>query len=209
MARSAPQLSASPPALPRQARARETFERLVAAAQEILERGGIEALNSNAVSAEAGTTPPTFYRYFNHKHDLLAELGRRLMNAQNAIIEQRAEGAVSREAYSEQGIEAVLLETLAATRAFHGGRAITSALRAIPVLAPIRLDSHAHMADLMTGRLAPGLRGKARRGVYARARLAVELGYAAIEMLLEVPELDAGIVLRSAARGIAEGLSAP
>jgi hypothetical protein len=50
--------------------------------------------------------------------------------------------------------------------------------------------------------LTGGRRGRARTEAYEQARLAVELGYAAIEMLLEVPELDSGRVLKSAARAI-------
>jgi hypothetical protein len=45
--------------------------------------------------------------------------------------------------------------------------------------------------------------GRAKSDDYARARLAVELGYAAVEMLLEVPQLEAKPVLRAAARSIA------
>lgn len=187
----------------RQARSAEMRERLIAAAQVILERGGLEALNSNAVAAEAGASPPSFYRYFTDKYDLLAELGRRLMNAQNEIIEKRSGHSLR---FSEQTMESVLRETLAVTQAFRGGRAITSSLRASPELAPIRLKSHAHVAGLMAAEMTPGKRGRANADTYARARLAVELGYAAIEMLLEVPELDADRVLRSAALAISHGL---
>ncbi len=192
--------------LPKQARARETYERLITAAQIILEEGGLEALNSNAVAAQAGTTPPSFYRYFGNKYDLLAELGRRLMNAQNSIIERRA-GEGGPERYSQRAMEAVLAETLRVTRAYRGGRAIISSLRAVPELSPIRLESHAYIARLMAREISAGKRGKAKAEMYVRARLAVELGYAAIEMLLEVQGLDERRVLESAARAITAGLS--
>lgn len=195
-------LAPAPPA--RQARSVEMRERLIAAAQVILERGGLEALNSNAVAAEAGASPPSFYRYFTDKYDLLAELGRRLMNAQNTIIEQQA-GAGFR--FSEAAMESVLRETFAVTRAFRGGREIISSLRASPDLAPVRLESHAHVAGLMAAEMAPGKRGKAKAEAYARARMVVELGYAAIEMLLEVPDLDADTVLKATARGLAHSLT--
>lgn len=194
--------SGAPPA--RQARSVEMRERLIAAAQVILERGGLEALNSNAVAAEAGATPPSFYRYFTDKYDLLAELGHRLMNAQNAIVEGRSGRALR---FSELAMESVLRETLAVTRAFRGGRAIISSLRASPELAPIRLASHAHVAGLMAAEMTSGKRSKAKAEAYARARLAVELGYAAIEMLLEVPELDVDVVLKATARGLAQSLT--
>ena len=188
------------PAEPRQARAREMHERLLAGAQAILERGGLEAVNSNAVAAEAGATPPSFYRYFRNKHDLLAELGRRLMSAQNLIIERRFDSAARSRPLDTQTLERVLMDTLTVTRSFQGGRAIISSLRAVPELLPIRLESHAHMARLIAAQ--SGVTGRAKADAYARARLAVELGYAAIEMLLEVPELDSRRVLRSTALAV-------
>ena len=194
----------SPPDIltgPRQARAVETREGLLAAAQIILERSGLEALNSNAVAAEAGTTPPSFYRYFRNKHVLLAELGRRLMAAQNEIVEQRIAARSASLPVDARSLEAVLTETLAVTRNFRGGRAVISSLRAVPELLPIRLESHAHVARLLAAQLSGPRTG--RREAYERARLAVELGYAAIEMLLEVPDMDARPTLRTAARAVA------
>jgi AcrR family transcriptional regulator len=198
--RRAPDGLTAPLAEPRQARAREMQERLLAAAQAILERGGLEAVNSNAVAAEAGATPPSFYRYFRNKHDLLAELGRRLMSAQNLVIEQRVDASGYSRPFDTQTLERVLMETFTVTRRFQGGREIISSLRAVPELLPIRLESHAHMARLIAAQ--SGATGRAKADAYARARLAVELGYAAIEMLLEVPELDARRVLRSTALAV-------
>lgn len=200
MPKAAPDILTVPFAEPRQARARETCERLLAAAQAILERSGLEAVNSNAVAAEAGATPPSFYRYFRNKHDLLAELGRRLMSAQNLIIERRFDPAARSRRIDTQTLERVLMDTLTVTRDFQGGRAIISSLRAVPELLPIRLESHAHVARLIAAQ--SGATGRAKADAYTRARLAVELGYAAIEMLLEVPDLDARRVLRSTARAV-------
>jgi len=198
--RRAPDVLTAPVTAPRQARAQVTYERLIVAAQVILERGGLEAVNSNAVAAEAGATPPSFYRYFRNKHDLLAELGRRLMTAQNQIVERRFEAVSRPRPLDTETLERVLIDTLTVTRNFQGGRAIISSLRALPELSPIRLESHARVARLIAAQ--SGSTGRARADAYARARLAVELGYAAIEMLLEVPGLDARRVLRSTARAV-------
>lgn len=200
MPRRAPDVLTAPVKAPRQARAQVTYERLIVAAQVILERGGLEAVNSNAVAAEAGATPPSFYRYFRNKHDLLAELGRRLMTAQNQIVERRFEAVSRPRPLDTETLERVLFDTLTVTRDFQGGRAIISSLRALPELLPIRLESHAHVARLIAAQSSSTSR--ARADAYARARLAVELGYAAIEMLLEVPDLDARRVLRSTARAV-------
>ncbi|MBU3921735.1 TetR/AcrR family transcriptional regulator [Hyphomonas sp.] len=190
---------------PRQARAQETYERLLTAGQVVLERGGLEAFNSNAVAAAAGATPPSFYRYFRNKHELLAELGRRLMNVQNAVIEQRSVPGAIAAPFADDELERVLSETLAVTRKFRGGRAIISSLRAVPELAPIRLESHAHVAGLIALQLEGT--GLTKPEAYERARLAVELGYAAIEMLLEVKRLNAARTLRATARAVAACLA--
>lgn len=143
------ELTAIAPSRSLQARAQETCERLLAAGQVVLERGSLEAFKSTAVAAEAGVTPLSFYRDFKTKHVVLYALGRRLMSAQNAVIEERGARAGSAEALTERELGRVLAETLAVTHRFRGGRAVISALRAIPELAPIRLDSHAHVAGLI------------------------------------------------------------
>lgn len=162
-------------------------------------------MNSNAVAAEAGVTPPSFYRYFRNKHELLAELGRRLMNAQNDVIERQLAEGMAPGPLDTQNFERLLVATLEVTRNFQGGRAIISSLRAVPELLPIRLESHAHVARLIAAQLATS--GRSKVEAYERARLVVELGYAAIEMLLEVPELDAKRVLRTTALAVAACLS--
>ncbi len=51
--------------------AETTRERIVAAATDLLERGGSAALSTRAVSAAAGTQAPTLYRLFGDKQGLL------------------------------------------------------------------------------------------------------------------------------------------
>lgn len=46
-------------------------ERILAAAAELLRSGGIDAVSTRAVAAEAGVQPPTIYRQFGDKDGLL------------------------------------------------------------------------------------------------------------------------------------------
>ena len=71
---------------PEQQRAAETVERILEATAAALADIGFERLSTNIVCARAGLTPPALYRYFPNKYALLYELGRRLMQRQNALV---------------------------------------------------------------------------------------------------------------------------
>lgn len=187
---------------PTQKRAKETYRSLLRAAQEIIAGEGFEALNSNAIVERAGLTPPAFYRYFENKHGILAVLGRQLMDAQNAAVEDLLshEGWAGRNALEET--RSLLRETLKATETFKGGYALMVSLRAIPDLREIRLSSHTHVATQMTGGYL-ALNPDADRGdVYDRFRLASEIGYACVEMLLETDECNRDRIIDRAAEAI-------
>ena len=70
---------------PAQQRSSETYERILAVTAETLAEIGFERLSTNIVCERAGLTPPALYRYFPNKYALLYELGRRLMQRQNAL----------------------------------------------------------------------------------------------------------------------------
>ena len=79
---------------PRQARSRATWEAIVEAAAQILERRGPAGFNTNEVAARAGVSIGTLYQYFADKHALLAAAARRELGAaaplasrQRALIE--------------------------------------------------------------------------------------------------------------------------
>ena len=79
---------------PRQARSRATWEAIVEAAAQILERRGPAAFNTNEVAERAGVSIGTLYQYFGDKHAVLAaaarrELGRAptLPKRQRALVE--------------------------------------------------------------------------------------------------------------------------
>ena len=77
---------------PRQARSRATWEAIVEAAAQILERRGPAGFNTNEVAERAGVSIGTLYQYFADKHAILAaaarrELGEGATGRQRALIE--------------------------------------------------------------------------------------------------------------------------
>lgn len=178
-------------ARPHQARAVETVEAILAAAAALLGEVGIERLSTNQVCARAGLTPPALYRYFPNKYALLSALGERLMERQNQVLfdwldqtdlgDGRALGA---------GLAAMIIDSIRVTRQQVGAVWVLRALRAVPALHEVRVRSNA----LVAGRLLE----RARR-LYPAAdpedlalaiRLAVEVGYGAIELAADDPALD-------------------
>ena len=59
---------------PQQVRSRETVERLVAAAREVLLRRGWDGATTNHIAAAAGVGPGSFYQYFADKEAILGEV---------------------------------------------------------------------------------------------------------------------------------------
>lgn len=68
----------SPRKTPRQSRSRASYEAVLTAAAQILERDGIAGLNTNAVAERAGVSVGTLYQYFPGKEAIAAELVRRI-----------------------------------------------------------------------------------------------------------------------------------
>ncbi|HEY1750628.1 MAG TPA: helix-turn-helix domain-containing protein [Caulobacteraceae bacterium] len=66
---------------PRQARSRATWEAIVEAASQILERRGPAALNTNDVAERAGVSIGTLYQYFADKRAILVAAAQRELAA--------------------------------------------------------------------------------------------------------------------------------
>ena len=183
------------PRKPLQKRSIATREKLLDAAGELLAEVGVERLSTNLAAAKAGVTPPTLYHYFDDKYALLAALGVRLMEAQNALVPLEP-------GQGEDAIAKSLLDHVDLTRQSPGGPWVMRMLRAVPQLAEVRLASHRTLAEaLVESTLALEPR-QDRASLERRARLAVDLGYAAIELVFDEPELDSREIMQDAARAI-------
>ncbi|WP_374529414.1 TetR/AcrR family transcriptional regulator [Novosphingobium sp.] len=185
---------------PTQKRALATYERLLDAGGELLAEVGVERISTNLVAARAGVSPPTLYHYFADKYALLAALGERLMAAQNALVELDP-------AQDEAAIAEVLFAHIALTKAMPGGPWIMRMLRAVPQLAEVRLASHRALTEDLVARALAADPALDRLALERRARLAVDLGYAAIELVFDEPDMDARAVMQDAARAIRALLS--
>lgn len=183
------------PRRPAQKRSQATYDRLLDSAGELLEELGVERISTNLIAARAGVTPPTLYHYFSDKYALLAALGERLMAAQNALVPLDP-------TLSEAAIAEILLDHLRLTRASPGGAWVMRMLRAVPQLAEVRLTSHRLLANELARMAMAKDPTQNRTLVECQARLAVELGFAAIELVFDEPELEEGVVMAEAARAI-------
>ena len=191
---------------PRQDRAVQTYERLLDVAGELLAELGIDQISTNLICARAGMTPPALYRYFRNKYAVLEALGRRLMDRQNAVLFDWLDtyGPLGLQALSDS-VEELLHATARVTASEVGAVWTLRALRAVPQLTHVRIDSHRLVTDRMAEVYAPLMPDLPRDVLWRRLRISVEFGFAADEMLNEetlIPRddiiADAALILRHA-----------
>lgn len=186
-------------AAPIQERAVQTRDRLLDIAGELLGEVGIERISTNMIAAHAGVSPAALYRYFKDKYAVLEALGRRLMDRQNAVLfAWLEENRHSLDALAA-GTEDLLRATTKVTDSEPGGVWIERAMRAVPQLAHVRVESHREVTDAMLEVYAPLLPKVNKRAQWRRLRMTVEYGYAIDEMLHEEDRLSRDEIFREAA----------
>lgn len=178
---------------PSQSRARNTFETVLTTAGQLLGEVGFERLSTNLVCERAGMTPPALYRYFPNKYAILSELARRLMEAQDEAVfawiqaggleARNLPDAVASNARMQKQVNEI-------TRQMPGGVWIMRALRAIPMLRDIRIESRDKVADQISESLRTMYPGVPQAELYRSARLTTEVMYAATELVMEEPDQD-------------------
>ena len=199
-----PKLALSPKVKPAQSRAAETYEQLLTVTAQVLADVGFELLTTNLVCERAKLSPPALYRYFPNKYALLHELGLRLMQKQNALIPQWLTPAAFGSAKKlEDAITGLLLKTYDVTRETIAGIWIMRALRAIPMLQDVRLESAKEVATQVTIQLRQAFPKAAQEDLELISRVADAMSYAALEMLFDDPTLDAESVMRLVAASLA------
>jgi AcrR family transcriptional regulator len=189
---------------PQQDRAKRTYERILAAAAELLVEVGVERISTNLVAERARITVPALYRYFPNKYAVLNALGAALMDKQNTVFQQWFDK------YLGEGNPQLLLgniyellkATYDATRMQIGGLELVQALRAVAPLQEVRLESHRLVADQFAMTLAQLLPRELDELVRTQARLSIDSGYAIVEMALEDQSLPTDTILREGSRMI-------
>ncbi|MBN0987647.1 TetR/AcrR family transcriptional regulator [Amphritea pacifica] len=176
---------------PEQQRGADTYELILEVAAQMLGEVGIERLSTNQICAQAGLTPPALYRYFPNKYALLSELGQRLMKKQNELIPLwiTSEVLCGSTAALEKALEGLLIDTYRVTRDTPGGVWILRALRAVPSLQKVRLDSHEVVTKAQGELLKEAFPDVSAEELALAGRIVVDMIYAAVEMLLDL-EID-------------------
>jgi hypothetical protein len=97
----------------------------------------------------------------------------------------------------------------AATAAEPGAVWILRALRAVPQLAHVRIESHRLVTDKLTEVYAPLFPELSRKMLWRRLRIAIEIGFAIDEMLNEEDRIARNDLLRETARLMRWSLTDP
>jgi AcrR family transcriptional regulator len=189
---------------PQQQRAIKTYESILDSASELLVEVGLERISTNLIAERAGITVPALYRYFPNKYSILNALGTRLMEKQNqAFMEWHEKNVVGA---SPRSIPETLADALhaayTATRDLVGGVQIMHALQAIAPLQQARLENHWAVSEMFAQVWAEQFGIEFDPQAVQRARLAVELGYATIQLAIEDDRCDPETVLREGGRAI-------
>lgn len=180
-------------ALPQQERAARTVDLILTVTAQLLEEAGFEKLSTNAICERAGLTPPALYRYFPNKYAVLKTLGERLMAAQNAALAAWFSTDLTQDTFRES-LSKMLLEQHRVTQAQAGGGWIMRSLHSSPFLLDVRQRSNAQVVDGLLEWLAQMNRQLDVEAARLKVRIAVEAGYAVIEMLCDEPEANAQAV---------------
>ncbi|MEM1111162.1 MAG: helix-turn-helix domain-containing protein [Pseudomonadota bacterium] len=186
---------------PQQARAKRTYEAILASAARLLVEIGVERISTNLIAEGAGITVPALYRYFPNKYAVLHALGAALMDKQNsageAWLAEQADG-------HDPGViidrlDDLLRRTYEVTLAQEGGVEIIQALRAVAPLREVRLTSHQLFARQLQYSMIERFGLPDTEALALTARLAVDMGYAVVEMALETDDLPPEQVLAEGA----------
>jgi AcrR family transcriptional regulator len=179
-------------AQPRQQRSQDTRERILAATAQLLGEVGIERLSTNLVCQRLGLTPPALYHYFPNKYAIVHELGARLMHAQDEVVAQWVTPRTMTlgPAAFKRALAGMLAQMFETTRAHPDGVWVLRALRAVPVLQSLRLQSHERVTALIADAFVAACPQADAARVRLTTRLAVEMGAAALDLLFDAPELE-------------------
>jgi len=186
---------------PRQARAKKTYDGILASAAELLVEVGIERISTNLIAERAGITVPALYRYFPNKYAVVNALGAALMDQQNQVFQQWFERYSSPSDPTQllEHIYELLSATYELTANQSGGLEILQALRAVEPLQALRLSSHALIANEFEQYLSSLFNQTVDENIVMQARLSVDTGYNLVEMALEDAGLNADDLLQQGA----------
>lgn len=182
---------------PSQDRARATFELILEVTGQLLGEVGVERLSTNMICERAGITPPALYRYFPNKYAILREMGRRLMEAEDAVVfDWLAQGHGSLEGPLEEIVSqrADLLTRVREVGKSHpGGAWIQLVMRAVPVLREVQAESVDDVAKAVFDMIIAQYPHVDRDRLRAASLLSTTLANATNELIADAPHLEQGL----------------
>lgn len=186
----------------------QTYERLIAATGELLADVGFERLTTNAICNRAGLSPPALYHYFHDKYDILEVMARRLLKRQNDAYAAWLfkGGAWSDPSNAEAAVEEWLGIAADITLSEPGAIWTMRALKALPNLAHVRLESQRQSTDQMFEFYRRVLPDMDPTMLWSRLRVRAEFGWTVDELLLEEDRVPRAVLIREAARILAHSL---
>lgn len=186
----------------------QTYERLIAATGELLAEVGFERLTTNAICTRASLSPPALYHYFNDKYDILEVMARRLLKRQNDAYAAWLfkGGAWADPKNAEAAVEEWLGIAADITLSEPGAIWTMRALKALPNLAHVRLESQRHSTDQMFEFYRRVLPDVDPTMLWCRLRVRAEFGWTVDELVLEEDRVPRAMLLREAARVLAHAL---
>jgi AcrR family transcriptional regulator len=161
-------------------RGRTTRERLLDAAAEILEEEGLERLNTNAIAARAGVTPPTVYRNFRNKEDVLVVLAHRFLEAEQAWL-SGAENSITQQACVASAVSTLIEGYWESARRHRGIVALRNAMRVSPALREVEEQSLQSSTATVSDVLLPLLPKLTDQQRMRTARYIVEMVCSAVD----------------------------
>ncbi len=163
---------------PKQSRSRQTLERIVQAALEILEGQGYAALTVKAVVERANSSVGSFYARFSGKEDLVDYLGERVWD--QAL--ERWDEAVKARDWSEIDLEDIAEGSIALLVDIGVSRAVY--LRALDQARGTDGQAYSRFRNRLLGDVAAILLTHRREMAHPEPELAVRLGLLAAEGMI-------------------------
>ena len=187
--------------IPRQERAIKTYEGILKATADLLIEVGLERISTNLIAERAGVTVPALYRYFPNKYSVLNTLGARLIDRQNEAMANWHETYVAGQSidYMLDNLYALINAAYLSVHKFSGGLEILYGMQALGPLRATRLKNHRDIADAFGMMWCEEYGATYTEDVRRKARVAVQLGYMPVQLLLEDENLDQEAVMREGA----------
>lgn len=195
----AAQVDVEAKAQPAQRRSRETYDRILSVAGELLEEVGMERISTNMVADRAGVSAAALYRYFPNKYALVVALAENVSSITAAAIADWIEaGGLDTRNLDEAVAKNFEIQKRVTNivRAFPGGPWIARSMRALPALREVANRSRRNVVDqlfVIQQRRYPHVPPAELR---AAIQLSTEVLSSNQLMVIEDLELDADAILR-------------